>query len=772
MIRGLFAFLCMCLFTCSSINAEGEKKPVALIPYPVSLVESEGKFVFAQDMVIALEDKSLRVIAKDFVDLFERASGISLKVKVKSKKGDIVLLLDESVREEGYKLEVKKEKIIIKSAGVKGAFYALQTLRQLLPPAIEGEHKGELIEWSVPLVSVEDEPRFGYRGLMIDVARYFLSKEHLFRVIDTMGMLKLNKLHLHLTDDNGWRLEIKQYPLLTEVGSKRVAREGQAFPERRNARQGEPVEEFGYYSQEDIREIVAYAEARQIEVIPEIAMPRHSNAALAAYPLLVCPTVDKFIGVIPGLGGDHNGFVFCAGNDDVFTFLEKVLDEVMELFPSQYIHIGGDKLLKTHWEECPLCQERMKAEGLKTEADLYGYFMRRIDRYVRSKGRRLMGWEEVMDANLSKGAVVLDWHGFGHGAVRAGRQGHQFVMAPTGPMYLNRYQGPQWQEPVRAFEGGNTLKQIYQYEPIERYWTMSMRSLLLGVQASLWTEFCEKPEDIDFLLYPRLAAVSEAVWSFPIAKRWERFLDTLDDYEARWEMRGIVPSRSIYNVQHLVTPNYGTIKVELKCMHPDVDIRYTLDGREPDVYSDLCRRPLIIKETTTIRCATFKDEKQVGQTLVLPIVFNEITGKNLLRSNPVERRIVNGVRGSMKNTDGEWASWTQNDSVSLTFDVGSRKKINKVSVGCLNDFGQAIHKPGRIEVWLSDNDVLYWKMAEKRYQPKEIFREGSFVEDLSFEIDDNARYMRILLFGAGDCPEKHVRPGMKSKFYIDEIMME
>lgn len=772
MIKNIVLFSLFILWGISPLFAQEVKEPVSLIPYPVTIIEDEGVFVFSEETVVVTEDKNLVSVVKDFVALFERASGISLKVKTKGKKGDVCLLLDEEIQEEGYELEVNEDKILIHVSSPKGAFYAFQTLRQLLPADIEKEKSDKVVEWKVPVLKVTDEPRFGYRGLMVDVARYFMTKEHLFQVIDCMGMLKFNKLHLHLTDDNGWRLEIKKYPLLTEVGSRRVDRAGKSFPERWNARQGEPTQEIGYYTQEDIREIVAYAAARQIEVIPEIAMPGHSLAALASYPLLACPTVEKFIGVSPGLGGGNTGIVYCAGNEEVFTFLQHIVDEVVELFPSQYIHLGGDAVHSDHWSECPLCRERMKKEGLKNNKDLLGYFLRRIDSYVRSKDRKVMGWEEIMDANLSRGAVIFDWHGFGHGAVKAGKEGHQFVLAPTGTMYLNSYQGPQWQESVRSFNGSNTLKNIYQYEPVERYWTMSMRSLVLGMQASLWTEFCEKPEDVNELLYPRLAAVAEAAWSFPIAKRWERFLETLDQYEARWAAKGIVPSRSMYHVQHEVTPDFGKLKVSLDCIRPDLEIRYTVNGAEPDAYSTLYRRPWIVKESTTVKCATFKDGEKMSETLVIPIQMTGITGQNLLRSNPVERRIVNGVRGSLKHTDGEWASWTNNDSIALTFDVGRRKDLTRVSLGCLNDFGLALHKPEKIEVWLSDNDVLYWKMAEKRFKPEEIFREGRFVEDVNLEFEDAARYVRVFLFGAGQSPLRHVRPGMEAKIYIDEVVIE
>ena len=340
MIRQLLLVFCLILTLDSSLVAqEVSKRPLSLIPYPVTVLEGEGTFVFTEKTTVAWEDKNLETIARDFVGLFAKPAGFTPKLKVGGKRGEVLIKKDDTVQEEGYVLTVTPEKIVIKAASRKGAFYALQTLRQLLPTDIEGHEYKEGVIWNVPAINVTDEPRFGYRGLMVDVARHFIPKDHLFRIIDTMGMLKFNKLHLHLTDDNGWRLEIKQYPLLTSIGSKKVKREGLVFPERRNARQGEPLVDGGFYTQEDIKEIVAYAGNRQIEVIPEIAMPGHSNAALAAYPLLACPVIDKYIGVVPGLGGDHTRFAYCAGNDEVFTFLQHVIDEVAELFPTRFIHL-------------------------------------------------------------------------------------------------------------------------------------------------------------------------------------------------------------------------------------------------------------------------------------------------------------------------------------------------------------------------------------------------------------------------------------------------
>ena len=773
MIRFFYSILIIGVLCISSVNAQDTKvHDIPLIPYPESLVAGKGSFLFTNKTVVVLEDEDLFSVTQDFVRIFAKPAGFVPKIKVGAKKGDVFIKKDELILEEGYVLNVTPERIMMKVSSEKGLFYAFQTLRQLLPLDIEGEGGKDGVAWFVPAVAITDTPRFGYRGLMVDVARFFIPKEHLLRIIDNMGLLKMNKLHLHLTDDSGWRLEIKQYPLLTEIGSKQVRRPGKMFPERRNARQGEALADGGFYTQEDIKEIVDYAARRQIEVIPEIAMPGHSNAALASYPTLACPVIDKYIGAVPGLGGDHTRFVYCAGNDEVFTFLEQIIDEVVELFPSKYIHLGGDAVRDTYWDECPLCRERMKKESLEDEGDLLRYFMHRMDRYVRGKGRTIVGWEEVMDAHLSKGAVVFDWHGFGHGALKADKQGHRFVATPAGTMYLNTYQGPQWNESIYSFGGVNTLRDIYHYEPIERYWTMSMRANLLGVQASLWTEFCERTEDVDCLLYPRLAAVAEVAWSDPIVKRWERFLMAVDDCQERWKLKGIEPSMSMYNVQHEVIPEYGNLKVTLDCIRPDVEIRYTLDGKEPDGYAALYRRPIVVKEDVEIRCAAFEEGKQVGKTLMLPVRKNEATGKNLLRSNAIERRIVNGVRGSLKNTDGEWASWTKNDSIALTLDMGSRKRMNRIVLGFLNDYGLAIHKPEKIEVWLSDNDMLYWKMVEKQFDKNEIFKEGRLVEDLSFVLDDAARYVRIIMKGVGGCPKWHVRPGVEAQIYMDEVRIE
>lgn len=345
----IMLLLCCWLLPPLGCQADNLTQPFSLVPCPVAIVPGTGNFQFTAKTVFAVENEEQAEVVKQFTALFTNAAGFTPRIKTESKKGDVYLLTDASLDSEAYLLEITSKKIRIYASDVQGFFYALQSIRQLLPAAIEGTQVVNAL-WAVPAMTITDRPRFSYRGLMVDVSRFFTPKENLLRIIDCMAMLKLNKLHLHLTDDNGWRIEIKRYPLLTEIGSRRVERPGAPFFARRNARQGEPTVEKGFYTQDDIREIVSYAMARHIEVIPEIEMPAHSNAALASYPLLACPVVDKYIGVLPGLGGAHADIIYCAGNDSVYTFLEGVIDEIVDLFQSRYIHLGGDEAWKVNWK--------------------------------------------------------------------------------------------------------------------------------------------------------------------------------------------------------------------------------------------------------------------------------------------------------------------------------------------------------------------------------------------------------------------------------------
>ena len=749
---------------CSSVKTQ---RDVAIVPTPLSMEKGTGSFTFGPNTVITVPTEEQKPVAGLFASLFTRSAGFTPKVQV-GTEGDVCLELDKNLPEDAYEMQVSSGQIRVKASDSKGLFYGLQNLRLLLPPAIESSTAQDTVEWTVPEMTVKDAPRFGYRGFMLDVSRYFLPKEELLRMIDCMALLKLNRLHLHLTDDNGWRLEIKKYPKLTEVGAWKVDRQHLPFPERRNPKRGEPATVGGYYTQADMKEIIAYAADRQIEIIPEIDIPAHSNAALASYPEYACPVVKDFIGVIPGLGGKNAEIIFCGGNEKTYEFLQDVLDEVIALFPSRYIHLGGDEATKTNWKKCPLCQARIREEHLADEEALQGYFMGRMSDYVRSKGKEVMGWDELTNSKLPEDAIIFGWQGFGNAALKAAEQGHRFVMTPARVAYLIRYQGPQWFEPLTYF-GNNTLKGLFDYEPVQEGWKPEYEKLLMGVQASMWTEFCNKPEDVFYLVFPRLAALAEIAWVPKNQKDWNVFLKGLDNYTAHLEQKDVVYARSMFNIQHRIIPDdNGALTLTLECERPDVDIHYTLDGTEPTATSPRYTQALTLKENVTVKAATFAGNEQQGKTLILPVEWNKATAKPLVNAAPGMEVLVNGLRGSLKQTDFEWYT----GAMSVTVDLQQPEDIRSCTAGCITNYGMAVHKPKSMTVELSDDNLHFKEAGKLTFTDDEIFREGNFIEDLRIDVDHaRARYIRFTFEAPSNCPADHVRPGQPSRVYLDELII-
>lgn len=758
------------------LSCGNDKPPTesCILPKPVAMEQDHGKgFTFSGSTSIAVENEAQAAAARNFAELFAQSAGFTPKVDVGNKeKGDISLVTDKSLAPEAYTMNVTPKKIEIKSADTAGFFYALQSLRLSLPPAIDGNRQVEA-NWTVPPMKIDDKPRFAYRGLMLDVARFFMPKDEVIKLIDCMAMLKLNKLHMHLSDDTGWRLEIKRYPKLTEVGAWRVDRGEQPFYARRNQQPGEKTPVGGFYTQNEMKEIIAYAAERQIEVIPEIDVPAHSCAALAAYPELACPVVKTPITVLPGLGGKHPSIIYCAGKEETFRFLEGVIDELADLFPSQYIHMGGDEAAKTYWKQCPLCQERMRREKLANEEDLQGYFMGRLNEYIRSKGKTMMGWDELTNSKVPEGTVVFGWQGYGKAALKAAEEGHPFIMAPARVLYLIRYQGPQWFEPTTYF-GNNTLKDVYNFEPVQKDWKPEYKDLLKGIQACMWTEFCYKPSDVTYLTFPRLAAAAEVAWSPEGSKDWEAFQKALDNYLAHLDAKGIVYAKSMFNIQHKVTPLNGKLNIKLECERTDVEIRYTVDGTEPAAESPLFKDSLLTDKAMTLKCATFKDGKQMGKTLELPLLRNKATGKKVISSNPQTALLTNGVRGSLRQSDFEWCTWDKLEQSSFTVDLGQTETIGKVTLGCLTNYGMAVHKPKKITLELSEDNRRFTEAGKKTFDKDEIFKEGNYIEDIAFDVKGKqARYVRIKTEGYGKCiPEHYMRPGQPARYYFDELTVE
>lgn len=744
---------------------------IGLVPAPLQIEKEDGFFQITEQTVISVENEEQEDVASDFADLFTVPAGFTPMIEIGLQNAAISLVTDKALKKEAYRLTVSEDSIRIYASDVKGFFYAFQTLRLLLPSEIEGRTLANQ-EWKLPVFHMEDEPRFGYRSLMLDVARCFIPKEEVLRILDCMALLKLNTLHMHLSDDTGWRLEIKKYPRLTEVGAWRVDRGRLPFYARRNQAQGEKTTLGGFYTQEDMEEIVAYAADRQINVIPEIDVPAHSCAALAAYPELACPVVKEKITVLPGLGGRNPEMIYCAGNEKVFAFLQDVIDELLQLFPSPYINMGGDEATKTYWKTCPLCQKRMQEEHLKEVEDLQGYFMGRLNEYIRSKGRTMMGWDELTNSKLPEKAVILGWQGLGNAALKAADQGLNFVMTPARVLYLIRYQGPQWFEPLTYF-GNNTLRDVYNYEPVQTDWKPEYENLLLGVQASMWTEFCYDADDVMYMLFPRLAALAEVAWSQKGKKNWEGFQRGLDNYLAHLEKKNVPYASSMYNIQHTVVPEEGKLCVKLHCERTDAEIRYTLDGREPDMYSSVYTTPLKLDAGTVVKCASFVKEMRKGEILTLPLLNNKVTGKHVLSKNPMAYLLTNGVRGSLRQSDFEWCTWDNLNAASFTIDLQQAESVQQVLLGCLTNYGMAVHKPKRITVEVSKDNRTFVLVGQKEFSEAEIFRDGNYVEDVEFTFKTRkVRYVRITAEGFGPCPESHyMRPGQPARYYFDELQI-
>lgn len=493
---------------------------LSIIPQPFNAELNDGTFTINSKTIIVRPKQSMDV-AKVLSSTLETAIGSPLKTKsgALNSKNTISLEIDKELASkygnEAYSLEVTPAHIQIRGASSAGIFYGMQTLRQLLPPASLKSAVSE--EISIPCLKILDYPRFAWRGMMVDSCRHFMPIEGLKRFIDAMALHKFNNLHWHLTEDQGWRIEIKKYPKLTEIGSIRAE-----SPVKGNRRKGDgkPYGPY-FYTQEQIRELVAYAKERFITIVPEIEMPGHSIAALTAYPNLGCTGGPYKLRTRWGVEPD----IYCAGNDEVFEFLENVMTEVMDLFPSQFIHIGGDEAPKGRWKSCPRCQARIKKEGLHNEHELQSYFISRMDKFLSSHGRRLIGWDEILEGGLAPGATVMSWRGE-KGGIKAAQSNHDVVMSPNSHMYFDKYQARQG-EP-EAIGGFLPLEKVYGYNPIPKALNDSQQKHVLGVQANLWSEYIHTPKHLEYMAYPRACALATVAWT-PLAAKptYENFLKQL-----------------------------------------------------------------------------------------------------------------------------------------------------------------------------------------------------------------------------------------------------
>lgn len=527
----------MALSACSKKEVNMPER-YSIVPKPAQLVIARGSFIIDGKTGISvspLNDETM-LSAGFLAEMLRKSASVPLPVKEGSQvaRNRIMVAIDTSVsdNEEGYTLSVTSRNIVLKSPSAAGLFRGAQTLRQLLPPQVEmaGGLAGEIAA-AVPACYITDAPRFGYRGLHLDVSRHFFSVEEVKRYLDIMALHKFNVFHWHLTDDQGWRIEIKKYPELTTVGSLR--KETLIGHGGRTPFTFDGTPHGGYYTQEQAREIVRYAAERFITVIPEIEMPGHAVAAIASCPWLSCTGNDLKVQTRWGVFDD----VFCAGRDTVFTFLESVLDEVAAIFPSQYIHIGGDECPKVRWENCPACQKRMKEEGLKDEHELQSWFITTMEKYLSTHGKRIIGWDEILEGGLAPGATVMSWRGI-KGGIEAARMKHDVIMTPTTHMYLDYYQGEPQSEPL-AIGGYLPLELVYSFEPLPEELTPEEQKYILGVQGNVWTEYISTLSHLEYMAFPRAFAVAETGWTPEMKKDFEEFLSRLDVLGERYDIMGI-----------------------------------------------------------------------------------------------------------------------------------------------------------------------------------------------------------------------------------------
>ena len=509
----------------------------AIIPAPVSIEYTRGNFTFVKNskIILSVIDDENVLVADFLIGLVKNPTGIVLPVIQgnKAESNSIFLSIDESITNtEGYTLKITPKKIVIKAKTAAGLFYAVQTIRQLLPP----EADPLLIHYdnfalNIPCCEIIDEPRFAYRGMHLDVSRHMFPGEYIKRYIDMIALHKMNTFHWHLTDDQGWRIEIKKYPKLTEIGA---FREGTVIGHAAIRPAYSDGKMYGgFYSQEDIKEIVLYAKSRFVTIIPEIEMPGHSLAALASYPELSCSGGPFEVRQTWGIT-DH---VFCAGKEETFKFIEDVLSEVIELFPGKYIHIGGDECYKSQWAICPDCQKRIKDEKLNNENELQSYFIKRIEKFLISKNKNLIGWDEILEGGLAPEATVMSWRGI-KGGIEAAKQGHDVIMTPNSYVYLDYYQDDPRIEPL-AIGGYLPLEKVYLFNPQFVDLNSKEQKHILGIQGNVWTEYMPTPEHMEYMAYPRMFAIAEVAWTPTSKKDFENFLTRFSVQKIRYDKIGI-----------------------------------------------------------------------------------------------------------------------------------------------------------------------------------------------------------------------------------------
>lgn len=639
--------------------------------------------------------------------------------------------VDKTLQEknpEGYELKVTASGIELKAGSETGLFYGKQTLRQLVTP--EG----------IPCVTIQDAPRFPYRGLHLDVSRHFFPKEEVMKLLDVMSFYKLNTLHFHLTDGGGWRLQMDKYPKLTTEGAFRTESDWQKWwdgKDRRYVSEGTPGGYGGYYTKEDIREMVAYAADRHITLLPEIEFPGHSDEVFAAYPELSCA------------GKPYHGSDFCIGNAQSFTFMEDVLTEVIDLFPSEYIHIGGDEAEKKAWKTCPKCQALMKQKGMQSVDELQSYMIHRAEEFLISKGRKMIGWDEILEGGLAPEATVMSWRGE-EGGIRAARMGHDVIMTPGNYMYFDFYQADPKTQPY-AIGGYTPIKRVYSYNPVPvDSLSADERTHILGVQANTWTEYILTSQHLEYMMFPRALALAEIAWTPQDSRSWEDFKPRMNAHIPILQQKGIHPftlSDEIETTMQVDTTK-KEIRVVLDAEKYPVEIRYTTDGSVPTPSSALYTGPIVTKDSARIQAAIFQENQLQGtptrknvdyhRGIHKPIHYNSKLYSGYMAGGM--HALLDGYRGGLTYLDGRWQGYL--NDLDCVVDMEEVTDIHSVSIRFMQLIGPGVFQPGEVELLTSEDGVHFTQRGIIPTTISNQEKDLSF-QEYTFNGDWKARYIQL-----------------------------
>ncbi len=723
-MRCFIPLICL-LFACSNPKI----KEVNLIPKPQSITVNEGVF--------SLGFSTGLITDSTFIDEANYLKEL-LNLSFKGKKNIIRLSQIEGLKDEAYQLEITKKQLHLSASSNVGLMRGIQTLRQLLPAGYED--KGVVAK--IPCLIIHDFPRFSWRGMLLDCCRHFMDKEFVMRYIDLLAYHKMNVLHWHLTEDQGWRIEIDKYPKLTEIGAWRTEKDDSKYG--------------GFYTKEDIKEILAYAKTRHITVVPEIEFPGHSVAAIASYPHLSCTGDSINVGNEWGVYKD----IYCAGNDTVFAFMEDVLTEVMELFPSKYIHIGGDEAPKYRWEHCNKCQQRITEEGLHDAHELQSYFITRIEKFLNENGRQLIGWDEILEGGLAPSATVQSWRGE-EGGIAAAKSGHDAIMSPTSHCY---------------FDYGldaTDLKEVYYYEPIPEELTEDEAKHILGGECNMWSERAPQ-ELVDSKVFPRILAMSEVLWSTK-EKDYKNFYSRVQKHYPKLDAMGVSYGFESVPITSTVVFNVDSFAISLFNGSPDMHIEYCINNNDWQAYTI----PFGIKETATITARGFKNNKPYGE-LEQEIIKHIATGKEVTYSIPYSshykgtgnKNLTDGLTGSIENfRDGYYQGFSGTD-MEVIIDLGEITTFSKIQTTFFQYYLSWIVLPTSVSYAVSDDGKNFTE-TETIANKIPLMQEGKFKHTFKSDSQDlKARYVKVKATTVGKLPKEHPAAGSDAWIFVDEIIIE